>query len=111
MIHIVSNQMTFANKYDILITTSKKVVAILLGCSCKRTEALKGEIIMNFTSEQIQKAKQAKTAEELLLLAKDNGYEITEEEANKYLYDAKVVKKISEDSSSLFLKALLNKVC
>ena len=36
---------------------------------------------MNFTPEQIAKAKAAKTAEELLALAKENGMELSEEEA------------------------------
>ena len=39
---------------------------------------------MNFTNEQLEKAKQAKTAEEFLALAKENGLELTEEEAKKY---------------------------
>ena len=38
---------------------------------------------MNFTNEQILKAKEAKSAEELLALAKENGVELTEEEAKK----------------------------
>ena len=36
---------------------------------------------MKFTKEQLEKAKQAKSAEELLALAKENGIELTEEEA------------------------------
>ena len=36
---------------------------------------------MNFTPEQITKAKAAKSVEELLALAKENGLELTEEEA------------------------------
>ena len=39
---------------------------------------------MNFTPEQLAKAKAAKSAEELLALAKENGVELTEEEAKKY---------------------------
>ena len=39
---------------------------------------------MNFTPEQITKAKAAKSAEELLAIAKENGLELTEEEAKKY---------------------------
>ena len=34
---------------------------------------------MNFTNEQLEKAKQAKTAEEFLALAKENGLELAEE--------------------------------
>lgn len=39
---------------------------------------------MNFTNEQIEKAKAAKNVEELLALAKENGMELTEEDAAKY---------------------------
>ena len=39
---------------------------------------------MNFTNEQLAKAKAAKSAEELLALAKENGIDMTEEEAAKY---------------------------
>ena len=42
---------------------------------------------MKFTNEQLAKAKAAKSAEELLALAKENGIEMTEEEANKYYAD------------------------
>ena len=38
---------------------------------------------MNFTPEQIAKAKAAKNAEELLALAKENGMELTAEQAEK----------------------------
>ena len=39
---------------------------------------------MNFTPEQLTKAKAAKSAEELIALAKENGIEISEEAAAKY---------------------------
>ena len=39
---------------------------------------------MEFTQEQITKAKAAKSVEELLAIAKENGMELTEEEAAKY---------------------------
>ena len=39
---------------------------------------------MNFTPEQIAKAKAAKSAEELLAYAKEIGYPLTEEEAKHY---------------------------
>ncbi len=39
---------------------------------------------MNFSNEQIAKAKAAKSVEEFLTLAKENGMELTEEEATKY---------------------------
>ena len=38
----------------------------------------------NFSSERIEKARQAKNAEELLALAGENGMEMTGEEANAY---------------------------
>jgi len=38
----------------------------------------------NLTPEMIEKAKAAKSANELLALAKENGTELTEEEANAY---------------------------
>ena len=40
--------------------------------------------MMNFNAEMIEKAKAAKSAEELLEIAKANGVEMTEEEANEY---------------------------
>ena len=39
---------------------------------------------MNFTQEQLAKAKAAKSAEELLALAKESGMELTKEEAAKF---------------------------
>ena len=38
----------------------------------------------NFSEELIEKAKQAKSVEELLALAKENGMEMTEEQATAY---------------------------
>lgn len=38
----------------------------------------------DFTNKQIKQAKQAKSAEELLALAKENGVEMTKEEAMQY---------------------------
>lgn len=38
----------------------------------------------NFNTELLEKAKQAKSAEELLTLAKENGMELTEEQATAY---------------------------
>ena len=37
--------------------------------------------MMNFNTEMIEKAKAAKSAEELIALAKDNGVEMTADEA------------------------------
>ena len=42
---------------------------------------------MNLTKEQLEKARQAKSAEGLLALAKENGIELAEEEVKKY-FDA-----------------------
>ncbi len=39
---------------------------------------------MKFTEEMLKKAKEAKSVEELLSLAKENSIELTEEEAKKY---------------------------
>ena len=39
---------------------------------------------MKFTNEQLEKAKTAKSVEELLALGKENGIELTEEDAKKY---------------------------
>lgn len=39
---------------------------------------------MNFTKEQFEKAKTAKSAEELTAIAKENGVELTEEESAKF---------------------------
>ena len=39
---------------------------------------------MKFTPEHLEKAKQAKSAEELIALAKENGMELSEEEAKNY---------------------------
>ncbi len=54
------------------------------------------------TKEQIEKAMQCKTADELIALAKSGGYEITKEEAEAYLaeladveLDDKQLKKVA----------------
>ena len=54
------------------------------------------------TKEQIMKAMQCKTADELIALAKTGGYEITKEEAEAYLaeladveLDDKQLKKVA----------------
>ena len=52
---------------------------------------------MNFTPEQITKAKAAKSAEELLALAKENGIEISEEEAAKFFADLHKEGELSDD--------------
>ena len=52
---------------------------------------------MKFTLEQLTKAKAAKNAEELLALAKENGMELTEEEAAKYFADLHKEGELSDD--------------
>ena len=52
---------------------------------------------MNFTPEQITKAKAAKSAEELFALAKENGMEMTDDEAKKYFADLHKEGELSDD--------------
>ncbi len=52
---------------------------------------------MKFTSEQLTKAKQAKSADELLALAKENGMELTEEEAAKYFAELNKEGEIADE--------------
>ena len=52
---------------------------------------------MNFTPEQLTKAKAAKSAEELLALAKENGIEMTDDEAKKYFSDLHKEGELSDD--------------
>ena len=52
---------------------------------------------MSFTNEQILKAKAAKSVEELLALAKENGVELTEDEAKKYFAEWHDEGELSDD--------------
>lgn len=52
---------------------------------------------MSFTKEQIIKAKQAKTAEELFEVAKENGVELTEEQAKEYFTELHKEGELSDD--------------
>ena len=52
--------------------------------------------MMNFTKEQIQKAMECKSADELLALAKAEGVELTAEEAEKY-FETLQTKELSLD--------------
>ena len=52
---------------------------------------------MQFTQEQIEKAKQAKSAEELFTIAGKNGMELTEEEAKKYFSELHKEGELSDD--------------
>ena len=58
------------------------------------------------TREMLEKAKQCKTADELIALAKTEGFEITKDEAESYLaelenieLDAKTLEKIAGGGS------------
>ena len=51
----------------------------------------------NLTPELIAKAKAAKSAEELLALAKDNNVELTEEEAKTYFEQLNANGAVSDD--------------
>ena len=55
---------------------------------------------MNFTNEQLTKAKAAKSAEELLALAKENGIEMTEEEAKKYFAELHKEGELADEELS-----------
>ena len=52
---------------------------------------------MKFTVEQTEKAKTAKSAEELFALAKENGIEMTEEEAEKYFAELHKEGELADD--------------
>ena len=52
---------------------------------------------MNFTNEQLAKAKQAKSADELLVLAKENGIALSEEEATKFFAELHKDGEIADD--------------
>ncbi len=51
----------------------------------------------NFLPEQIEMAKQAKSAEELAELAKENGVDITEDEAREYYEQLNKTGELSDD--------------
>ena len=52
---------------------------------------------MNFTQEQLAKAKAAKSAEELIALAKENGMELSEEEAKKFFAELNKEGTLADD--------------
>ena len=52
----------------------------------------------NFTAELIEKAKAAKSAEELLALAKENNLEITADEAKIYFEQLNANGEVSDDA-------------
>ena len=52
---------------------------------------------MKLTPEQLTKVKQAKSAEELFALAKENGIEMTEEEAEKYFAELHKEGELADD--------------
>ena len=55
----------------------------------------------NLTPELIAKAKAAKSAEELLALAKANNVELTEEEAKTYFADPSYICELDEDEAEM----------
>ena len=58
---------------------------------------MQGEDDMNVSKELLEKAKQAKSAEELLALAKAEKVELTEEEAAKAFAELNKTGEISEE--------------
>ena len=52
---------------------------------------------MNFTNEQMTKAKTAKSAEELLAMAKESGIAMTEEQAKTYFTELTRQGELSDD--------------
>ena len=52
---------------------------------------------MEFTPEQLTKAKAAKSAEELIALAKENGMELSEEEAKKFFAELNKEGALADD--------------
>lgn len=52
---------------------------------------------MKFTYEQIIKAQQAKSAEELLAIAKENGFEMTSEQAKQYFAELNKQGELTDD--------------
>ena len=52
---------------------------------------------MKLTNEQLAKVKAAKNAEELLALAKENGMEMTDDEAKKYFADLHKEGELADD--------------
>ena len=52
---------------------------------------------MKFTPEQLAKAKTAKSAEELIALAKENSIELTEEEAKKFFAELNKEGALADD--------------
>ncbi len=52
---------------------------------------------MKFTNEQLAKIKATKSIEELLALAKENGIELTEEEAAKYFAELHKEGELSDE--------------
>ena len=54
------------------------------GCKYTQDEELRISIMININAEMIKKAKTAKSADELLKIAKENGINLTFDEANTY---------------------------
>ena len=52
---------------------------------------------MTFTNEQLTKAKTAKSAEELIAMAKESGIEMAEDEAKKYFAELNKQGELTDD--------------
>lgn len=52
---------------------------------------------MNFTNEHIKMAQHAKTAEELLTIAKENGIDMTKEQAKEYFAELHKTGELTDD--------------
>lgn len=53
-----------------------------------------------FTREQIEKAKECKSVEELLAFAKENEVELTEEQANGLFADLSKISELSDEEAA-----------
>ena len=62
----------------------------------------------SFTKEQIEKAMECETADELVALAKDEGFTLTKEEAEAYLAE---LENMELDSADLDKVAAGSRVC
>ena len=52
---------------------------------------------MDINKEMLEKAKTAKSVEELITLAKDNGFELNDEEANAYFAKLNQTGELADD--------------
>jgi len=73
------------------------VVRIMTGWRKNKANIIKKEKIMNLTLEMLNAAKNAKTAEELILLAKENNIEATAEEIKAYFEQTHTTGELADD--------------